>query len=298
MNGENPTLLIVDDEPFNLEIIAEFLSDYNYQLVMATNGTDALNLLHAEPDRFDAVLLDRMMPGIDGIEVLKSIKQDTQLQILPVILQTAASTPDQISEGLQFGAFYYLTKPFEQQVLQAVVATAIRDRMERRSALNDISAQSEALKLISKAEFELHTINEVRALSELLSQTCPVPISARMGLMELMLNAVEHGNLGITYQEKTQLIEQDRLQEEIEHRLSLPGFAARRVKVTLENTASAIKFTINDEGDGFAWQNFLEMNIERLMDNHGRGIALSKSIAFSELEYLGKGNCVVATVLK
>lgn len=298
MSRHKPTLLIVDDEPFNLEIITEFLSDCDYHIVTSSNGQEALDILHADPDKFDAVLLDRMMPGIDGIEILKQIKQDTHLQILPVILQTAATSPEQVSEGLQFGAFYYLTKPFEQKVLQAVIATAIRDRIGRRSVQQDFTAKFEALKLIKHAEFSFHTITEVSALAGLLSQLCPIPIQACMGLTELMLNAVEHGNLGISYNEKTQLLNENRLSDEIKHRLKLPFYASKKVKLELTNTEQQLTFTITDQGEGFEWQKYLEMNVERLMHNHGRGIAIAKSIAFSQLEFQGKGNCVVATVIK
>jgi CheY-like chemotaxis protein len=298
MHMYQPTLLVVDDEPFNRVIISEFLANRDYQLVMATNGNEALDKLNADPDSFDAVLLDRMMPGLDGIEVLKKIKQDSRLQMLPVIMQTASSSPEQIAEGLQYGAFYYLTKPFGQQILQAVTATAIRDRSERRRTENEQTAKVAALKLLNRADYSLRTPQEAHALAGLLSELCPTPESAYMGLIELMLNAIEHGNLAITYDEKTQLLNENRLSEEINRRLLLPDYRDRRASVEFTRQDKSLLFTITDQGNGFEWQTYLDMSMERLMHNHGRGIAMSKSIAFSALEYRGRGNCVIATIVQ
>lgn len=296
MQAHQPTLLVVDDEPFNREIIAEFLANCDYQLVMAVDGNEALAKLMADPEGFDAVLLDRMMPGIDGIDVLRKIKQDSRLQMLPVIMQTASSSPEQIAEGLQYGAFYYLTKPFGQKVLQAVTATAIRDRLERLRKEDEQTAKYAALRLLTTAEYNLRTREEAHALAGLLSQLCPSQESAYMGLVELILNAMEHGNLGITYDEKTDLLNENRLHEEIERRLQLPEYSDRLTTVSFARHHGSLVFTITDKGNGFEWEKYLEMSMDRLTHNHGRGIAMSRSIAFSSLEYQGSGNCVIATI--
>lgn len=122
-----PVILAIDDDPINLEIIQEFLSTEPYRLLTANSGEEGLEVLHREAGNVDAVLLDRMMPGIDGIEVLNRIKQDPVLESIPVILLTAAGEPHQIAEGIRAGCFYYLTKPFDFDVLRAVLTSALRD---------------------------------------------------------------------------------------------------------------------------------------------------------------------------
>ena len=114
-------ILVVDDEPFNLDIVAEYLDGMDFELVMVESGEAAWAAL-AQPDSvFDLVLLDRMMPGMDGIQVLARMKADQRLQSIPVIMQTAATSPEQIREGLAAGAFNYLTKPFEGEALQTIM---------------------------------------------------------------------------------------------------------------------------------------------------------------------------------
>ena len=297
MSSQHPVLLVVDDEPFNLEIIAECLDGLNYELVTANSGNEAWAMLQAEPERYDAVILDRMMPGIDGIEVLRYIKRDEKLKVLPVIIQTAASAPEQIAEGLREGAFYYLTKPFQQTVLRAVVGTALRDYAEAMRKQSDEAGKFAAVAHLEDAIFNFRTTDEARQIADFLACLCPAKESAYLGLMELMLNAVEHGNLGITYEEKTALIQQNALHAEVHRRLALPEYAAKVASVRFRRTAKSLIFNIIDEGNGFDWKPFLEMSMDRLMHNHGRGIAMSRSIAFTSVRYSGNGNRVEAEIM-
>lgn len=297
MSETKPVLLVVDDEPINLLIITDFLEDMDYELVTADGGIDALDKLYKEPEKFDAVLLDRMMPDLDGMEVLQKIKQHPQLKLLPVIFQTAAIAPEQVAEGLKAGAFYYLTKPFKSNVLKAVVANALRDRIEHLMEHQDAEARKLAMNFLDEANFSFRTTTAARQIAALISYTCPSRQSAYVGLMELMLNAIEHGNLGITYDEKTHLISDNKLHTEIERRLNLPEYAEKFATLTFRRSGKSLIFTIKDQGNGFDWQQYLEMNMERLMDNHGRGIAMSRSLAFTQLEYFGNGNAVQATII-
>lgn len=296
MSNHHPTLLIVDDTPINLILIGKFLAGCDYTLELAHSGEEAWEMLQAAPAKYDAVLLDRMMPGIDGIEVLRRIKQDKRLKLLPVILQTAATFPEQLAEGLHAGAYYYLTKPLNREVLRAVVATALRDRAESIMETNDADSIRLALSQLDDARFTFRTTKSAHQIASLISSLCPSPEAAHMGLMELMINAIEHGNLGITYAEKTILIAEDRLQAEIEHRLTLPEYTSRVASIRFTRSDDHLTFTITDDGQGFDWAPYLEMSLERMMDNHGRGIAISRGISFSTLEYRGNGNCVEATI--
>ncbi len=296
MDDRKPALLIVDDEPFNQLVICDFLDGCGYQLDIASSGEEAWEKLQANPDKYDTVLLDRMMPGMNGIDVLRHIKQDQRLKLLPVIMQTAASEPEEVAEGLEAGAYYYLTKPFRPEIIRAVIATALRDRSERILESHDSETLHTALCHLSEGLFTFRTTESARHISTLLSCLCPSPQIAHMGLMELMLNAIEHGNLGITYEEKSRLITENRLHEEISMRLGAREYADKTAVVKFKRTDTELIFTIKDEGKGFDWNRYLDMGMDRIMDNHGRGIAMSRNISFSKLEYRGIGNCVEATI--
>ena len=282
-------ILIVDDEPFNIEILSEHLESSGYLVEPAYDGQQAWEILQDEQVRFDAILLDRMMPRMNGMELLAKIKQLDRFKALPVILQTAMGSPDAVREGLQAGAYYYLTKPFERETLLAIVAAAVRDRLAQLE-------QRDTLTMLRYGEFQFRTLAEAKRLTALLSSVCPQPEKVAMGLSELLINAVEHGNLGITYKEKTKLIQDNAWEGELNQRLALPQYASRRASVMLTRDNNEIRFVVADQGDGFDWKPFMEFSPDRAFDPHGRGISMARMLSFDNIEYQGNGNTVLATV--
>jgi DNA-binding response OmpR family regulator len=296
MEESCPKILVVDDEPFNLEILIEYLEDENYRTVSALNGVLAWELLEQTPESFDAVLLDRMMPEMDGMEVLARIKSHSTLKYLPVIMQTAKAAKEDVVEGLQAGAYYYLTKPFDKDKLLAIVKTAVQDHQEYRNLQQELIKATGALSMMTSGTFHFKTIEEGQRLAAMLAHTTPNPEMVVLGLSELIINAVEHGNLGISYEEKTELKEVDDWTQEVERRLALPEHREKHVVLNYERTAHEIRFLVTDQGKGFAWEKFLEISPERAFHTHGRGIAIANTLSFKRLEYLGAGNQVQAVV--
>ena len=289
-------ILIVDDEPFNIEILSEHLESSGYLVEPAYDGQQAWEILQDEQVRFDAILLDRMMPRMNGMELLAKIKQLDRFKALPVILQTAMGSPDAVREGLQAGAYYYLTKPFERETLLAIVAAAVRDRLAQLELLKQLEQQRDTLTMLRYGEFQFRTLAEAKRLTALLSSVCPQPEKVAMGLSELLINAVEHGNLGITYKEKTKLIQDNAWEGELNQRLALPQYASRRASVMLTRDNNEIRFVVADQGDGFDWKPFMEFSQDRAFDPHGRGISMARMLSFDNIEYQGNGNTVLATV--
>ena len=292
-------LLVVDDEPLNLEIIAEFLDEAHFELDLTLNAERALEKLEAPGAVYDLIVLDRMMPGMSGIEMLRLIKAERRFQRIPVIMQTAASSPEQVREGIEAGAYYYLTKPYEPKALLAIIRAAladIEDQAKQAATVEQMQYQSDALRLVTHAEFHFATLAEARSLAALLAALCPAPDAAAIGLSELLVNAVEHGNLGISYDEKSHLNREGGWADEITRRLAQPEYQGRVATVSIERGEENIFFIITDQGTGFNWRNYLEMDPARAFDPNGRGIAMAKQISFSSLEYHGCGNKAVATV--
>ena len=296
MSPVNPTILVVDDEPFNVDILLEYLADSAYAIESARDGLSAWELLEADPDHYDVVILDRRMPGLDGLEVLARIKRHALLRSVPVILQTALAARDEIIEGLRAGAYYYLTKPFDHDMLLSVVSTALEDRMRYRHALEESGVASRTFGLMREAAFSFRTLGSARDLATVLANAFPDPQRVVIGLSELLVNAVEHGNLGIGFQEKGLLREQNRWEQEIEARLADPAHAEKQVSVRYARDADSIRVVIRDQGNGFDWQEYLEMEPARALDNHGRGIAMSRLISFDRIEFRGNGNEVEVAV--
>jgi len=295
MENNQAHILIVDDEILNLEIVSEYLSD-DYQISTAENGVIAWEMLEKSPNDFDVILLDRMMPNMNGMEVLEKIKQHPILQHCPVIFQTAKASASDIAEGINAGAYYYLTKPFDENVLLSVTKTAVEDRLRYKEILDNLEQTKLTMGMLTSASFEFKTLDEARSIASLVSNACPEPAGIVMGLTELLINAVEHGNLGITYAEKSILNEQGTWVDEVNTRLQLVENINKTASVNFLRSPDYIEITVIDQGEGFDWKDYMDFDPDRVMDNHGRGIAIANKLSFSAVEYKGKGNEVCATL--
>jgi len=289
----DPTILVVDDEIFNLEILVEYLEDEGYVVECASSGGEAQELLLANPDKYHTILLDRMMPDISGIKVMQFIQSVPKLKYIPVIIQTAKVTKSDIQEGLDAGVLYYLSKPFSRETLLSIVNTAVVGHLNNEELRSEVT---EYKTIPMSGHFECQTIDQARNLAKLLANACPNPQKVVVGLSELIINAVEHGNLGIGYEAKTELLAQGKWGSEIDRRLSLPGNRHKQINVRLEIRASKIEFRISDCGTGFNSTEYLEINPNRVVNMHGRGIAIAKLMSFDELEFNSVGNEVLAVV--
>jgi len=294
----SPSVLVVDDDPSVLLCITMQLKDQNYKIITAKDGTEGWDLLEKSPKKYDVVILDRKMPGMSGMDVLIRMKNHDILKVIPVIFQTSMAAESDILEGLQAGVDYYLIKPCKKEMLLAVIRTALSGYFGYKSMQSEVRQITDALGFIKEGVFEFHTMEQGKKLAALLASICPDPEKAVMGLWELFLNAVEHGNLGITYKKKSQLIENDEWLAEVERLISLAENILKRVKVQVKNLKYEIRFFIQDQGNGFEWQSFLELSPDRAFDAHGRGIAVAKKLSFDRIKYIGKGNRVLAVIRK
>lgn len=125
------TILIVDDNPQNIQVVYSVLNKNGYKKVLfATSGEDALKII--EEKLPDLILLDIMMPGIDGYEVCKRVQENERTEDIPVIFLTAKSYNEDIIKGLETGAVDYITKPFDNEILLARVKTHLTIQFQRK----------------------------------------------------------------------------------------------------------------------------------------------------------------------
>jgi CheY-like chemotaxis protein len=288
----NRTIVAIDDEAPNLLLIEAFLAGEDYDLVCFQHAAAALDYLRAA-GAVDVILLDRMMPDIDGLGFMQAYRTMEQHRLVPVIMQTAASAPAQVAEGIAAGAYYYLTKPYSREVVKAVLSRALSDHAFTRGLQESATQVNAAIKRIETIEFGFRSLPEVRDISSFLASLYPEPRDALLGIREIMLNAVEHGNLGITYQEKTALMRAGKWQQEVERRLCHAEYSGRTAFVRWERDGSTMVLTVEDMGAGFDWTDFMTFDVSHSSDPHGRGIAMSRLISFSDVTYQGCGNKVV-----
>jgi adenylate cyclase len=139
-----PRILIADDQPMNVDILQTRLAVHGYEILTASDGEEALAIARAQLP--DLILLDIMMPKMDGIEVCRLLKGDAALPFMPIIMVTAKADSMDIVAGLEVGADEYLTKPVDHAALVARVKSMLRIK-----ALHD-TVQEQAVRLEAQAQ--------------------------------------------------------------------------------------------------------------------------------------------------
>lgn len=297
MNDPAIELLAVDDDAFRRDYLQSSLAAAGYSVKLAADCGEAWKILDSQQHHFSAILLDRSMQRQGGMGLLARIKGDRLFADIPVIFLTDIDDPLDIASGIKAGAFYYLVKPPSKDVLLAIVQSAVNSFRLLDNLRYVANPQHASLpNMLMRCDFQLCTLMEARTLAYTLSSFYIQPKRAFLGLSELLVNAVEHGNLGLGYQAKSKLLREGGWEAEVERRLALPENAGKKVEVRLERSAHEIRLNISDCGIGFDSSLYMEMSPERAFDFNGRGIAISRMFSFDSLEYIGNGNRLLALV--
>jgi two-component system cell cycle response regulator len=293
---QNPLILLVDDDRIMRTVISQSLKQYGSPVMEAQSGQEALTTLVQHGARIDAVVLDREMPGMNGLEVVTRMKAERQLSGIPIIMLTGTGEQDKIQEGIDAGVFYYLIKPAEETLLRSVIDSALRERIQKRALIAELNRHGHALKAMQSCQISIRTLAQAEDTSCFLASCFPDPERVVAGLLELIINAIEHGNLGVSYAEKTQLLTENRWHEELNRRVQLPEHAHKLVEVRYQYSEEGYVVQITDMGKGFDWRKFWQIDLARATASHGRGIARARMMAFDRLSYNDIGNQVTVMV--
>jgi CheY-like chemotaxis protein len=289
------TLAADDDRTIRMLLQAQ-LKEIGHEVTMAKDGKEAWDLLQDPSNVYDVVLLDREMPGMNGLDVVRKMKMDPQLKRIPVIMQTGSGKPEQMKEGIDAGVFYYLTKPYDSTVLRSVLTAAARDTQQQQVLGKELQQHRASFNLIQECSLVYSTLSEAESLACFIANCYQNPEKMVSGLAALLINAVEHGNLGVGYDEKTWMMKASNWREEITRLQNLPENKNKYVEIKLRKKQDGIYIQITDKGQGFEWQKYMQIDPSRAQDNHGRGIAQANAVSFDSITYNDKGNEVVAYV--
>ncbi len=288
-------VLVIESDKELLDSLVEIICIGPYRVSAALNTDWAFEELKSGR-AFSAILLGHHLPHLDGIEFLRRIKSDSALNDIPVIFHSKSNDQEVIYEGISSGANSYIPKPVDPSILLALTHSVVKQHHElvamKRVAQEKIKTSS----FLHSGVYQCRDIAEASELANGLAHMCPDHERMRLVFHELLINGVEHGNLEIGYTTKTRLILEDSLREEIELRLSDPHYSNRQVMVDFIRSKDRLTFIIKDEGEGFDWRSYMELNPERAMDPNGRGIALAIMASCECVKYLGSGNTVEVTV--
>ena len=181
-------ILIVDDEPTNIDVAMGHLKAH-YKIIAAKSGQQALDIAHKNYQSIDVILLDIMMPGIDGFEVCKQLKSHQATKHIPVIFLSAKSEIDDVVKGLNLGAVDYIIKPFQPQILLARVKTQYQLANQAKALMAQVHTLEENVELresidqltrhdlkgpLARVLFEANKINDNKIAQDIRSATTQV----------------------------------------------------------------------------------------------------------------------------
>jgi DNA-binding response OmpR family regulator len=284
-------ILVVDDSSTMLSFMEAVCKEEGYDVCKAESGLQAIVELKRNHD-FKAIVIDWMMPEMNGIDLLKKIKITEKWKNIPVIMQTSQKDPKSIQAGINAGAYYYLIKPYQTKVLTAIIKSALSDYKlykKDQNFLCDFCIRP----LMTSGEFNLKKIEEAHVIIDWMSSYSKKD-NISIGLEELIKNSIEHGNLKIGYDDKSHYLENDTFDEEVERRQLFPENQDKFVNINYFIDGDMVKVKIKDMGEGFDYRQYLEFSPDRIFDLHGRGIAIANNHVFENLTYLNNGSEVVA----
>jgi two-component system, sensor histidine kinase and response regulator len=201
-----PVILIVDDNPQNLQVLGKQLQDKKYEIEFAINGQAALEWINTK--KFDLILLDINMPGMSGFEVCTKIRSTPELNNIPIIFLSADTDRESILKGFELGAQDYITKPFDSRELVVRVKThlSLKDSLEKLENMNKILEEKVLERTIQLRETNnrleetnLKLIDLDKAKSEflrLISHEIRTPLNGILGPLELLKGPVYANEIG------------------------------------------------------------------------------------------------------
>jgi CheY-like chemotaxis protein/anti-sigma regulatory factor (Ser/Thr protein kinase) len=286
-------ILLIDDEQLVRDELGGLLEDEGYEVIRGADGEEGLELFRSESP--DMVITDVRMPRRDGLSVALTIRQEEPG--VPVAVITGHGNEAIAIEALRAGVTDFIKKPVH---LEDLIASLARMEAARRPAELARAGMPGSVRLLTRAwTYELD--NDLRAIPRfvdaMLEQCCKgidrvAVMELSLALRELVFNAVEHGSLGLTYEEKTAALEAGSLDDLLASRARAEPYRDRRVTVAARRGEEALAFTITDQGRGFDWRALPDPSaVPDLFAIHGRGVLLSR-LSVDSLTFNQAGNQV------
>lgn len=268
----NSIVLVVDDSVQNLKLVGNMLKDWNFQIALAKDGYEAIKLVpKVKPS---LILLDIMMPNIDGYEVCEKLKQNDISKDIPVIFLTAKTSNDAIVKGFKVGGVDYITKPFNKDEL----LMRIRTHLELKASHDKIQSQAEELERINATKDKMFSV---------ISHDLRAPLGGIKSMLDIIFEDEEKGNLvsdksfislknaaDHTYNLLENLLywsrsQREKLEYEPEH-INIFDFVAENIELMqtmAQNKRNIIYNKIPDDTLAFADGNMVKTIIRNLLSN-------------------------------
>lgn len=284
-------LLIIDDNKDLLEFLRDFFRKNGFDVLLALTATDGIEKFRSFMP--DLVITDMRLPDKAGNWVVKEVKSVNKKT--PVIIITGYSDHHLIVEAMENGATELLKKPFKQKDLKYLLSK-IEILLKRLHV--DLSSQFVCWeKRHYEIENDIHVVPiVVDYLFDRVDYICENDSFLRIGLQEILINAIEHGNLEISYAEKQKMLDSGDYNQMLMERAKLDRFNEKKVELKVFSTPQYLKIMVEDMGNGFDLSALPNLgDPENFFKESGKGILMAVN-AFDQVQYNDTGN--VVTLLK
>ena len=283
-------ILIIDDEKPVRDVLNIALVEEGYESLQAPSGEQGIELFKSSNP--DIVITDVMMPGIDGIEVTKRMR--AHRDDIDVVVMSGFGTEELVVNALRAGASNYIKKPIVFDELFKILDDIIFKRENRKRyeiSREIVEREHKSIVIGNDVSKVWGAVNQILFNVQAAIDTVSLE-GICIGLYELLINAIEHGNLGITFEEKSDALQSSTYTELLKNRMQQADTDGKVVRIESDYTPSAISISIRDQGNGFDLSDLPNMkDAGSLLLDHGRGILLA-NLFYDSVDYDEPGNCV------
>lgn len=294
---ESTRLIMINSSGEPQGRLDEQLQRLGFSVLHVQQGPDAMDELNMLAGSAEAVILDWRCEGVKDAPFAEALAHTASVIGLPVLTLAAASRAEDLATAAEAGLADHLPTPCQLADLKAMLTEVVKKRRQRP----DVSALNleDAVTLLESCKFRFRTPDDVEKLVPLIARIFPKPHRAAAGISELMMNAIEHGNLEIGQERKADWIARGVYRAELAKRLSTPPFSSRWGEVIINRRADGIMIVIMDQGCGFCWQDLIKnpgAENGAMAVAAGQGIAKAKAESFDDLRFNHQGNQVTGFV--
>lgn len=294
--GSKPTHLLLINTAGALHKLGEQLARLGFAISTRDESDDAIAALKAQKSEFDAVVLDWRQQGGKNAEFARKLAAVSREVELPVLVLACADAEETIALAKQAGLANCLSAPCPLAELKNNLMSLTRNMTGDMETVENDALLEDAFSLLHSCKFQFRTPRDVELLVPVLSRMFPEPDRTVAGIADLMMNAIEHGNLEIGHERKAEWIARGVYQNEFHKRLHTPPYSTRWGEVIINRRADGVLIIIMDQGCGFCWQNFVELEQPAVVEANGHGIARATQVSFDQVRFNHQGNQVTAFV--
>lgn len=294
-NSTDQYIYVIGEHGDWLEKLKHLLKGTKYHLYICPDIEDTIERCLNQKTFPNTIIIDDVTLKHFELKSLKAAASN-QSGDCNIILATQHENPSTIRQALKRGVFFFITPSYSTEMAITTLERAMNTEVSLASQLNALDPQSHLPYLVNQASFTIKTPTEAQTIATILGYIAPSPHRISVGLLELLLNAIEHGNLGIGFLKKSELLSNGSFHDYVNEKLSEPGYCDKQVSLKFNKSDDKFTYEITDQGKGFSPDAFLEFEQQRSLEKNGRGILIAKRYSFDELSFENDGRTVVASI--